>query len=434
MSSHLLDSDSMKQSRSCATQQGAETGDTRVPVSGMRTDAVITTSGFPSSVKFILQMLRKIKFGALRLECPDGQVAFFGDHSLPIDLTLKNWNMFHAALKSGDIGFAETYIDGHWQTSDLTRLIELFIRNRDVIESVVYGTWWGNFLYRVKHLVHRNSRSGSRKNIHAHYDIGNDFYQLWLDPSMTYSSALFSSANVDTLQDAQQAKYRRIIDEIKITPGQRVLEIGCGWGGFAELAVSQCAARVTGLTLSTEQLQFANQRLHAAGMADQVELLLQDYRDTQGAFDAIVSIEMFEAVGEAYWPSYFDCIARNLKAGGRACIQTITIDDALFARYRKGTDFIQQYIFPGGMLPSPSVFCDYAQQHGLKIVERFAFGADYARTLAAWRAAFLAQLPQVKSQGFDDRFLRTWEFYLAYCEAGFIASSIDVMQFTLEKA
>ncbi|MEO6354013.1 MAG: cyclopropane-fatty-acyl-phospholipid synthase family protein [Burkholderiaceae bacterium] len=390
-------------------------------------------SNLPSQAKFILQLLRKLEHGALRMEFPNGHCAHFGDHSHPVTLTLKNWDVCSAALKSGDIGFAETFIDGHWSSDNLPELIALFVRNRHAVESAIYGTWWGSLLYRVKHLFNRNSRSGSRKNIHAHYDIGNDFYQLWLDPSMTYSSALFANGHADNLQDGQRAKYRRILDQLQLQPGARVLEIGCGWGGFAELATSSTAAHVTGLTLSSSQLDFAHQRLTQAGVTDQVELLLQDYRDTNGQFDAIASIEMFEAVGEAYWPSYFACIARNLKPQGRACIQSIVIDDTLFERYRTGTDFIQQYVFPGGMLPSPSVFRQQAEKHGLRVVDEFNFGPDYARTLDEWRSAFLEQLPQVREQGFDDRFLRTWEFYLAYCEAGFRAESINVTQFTLEK-
>lgn len=393
----------------------------------------LSTDGFPSQVQFVLQLLRRIEHGAIVMEFPDGQSAHFGDASLPVTMKLHDWDVCNAALKSGDIGFAETFIDGHWTTDNLPALIELFTRNRHAVESVIYGTWWGSLLYRVKHLFNRNSKSGSRKNIHAHYDIGNDFYQLWLDPSMTYSSALFANGHVDNLQEGQSAKYRRILNELQVGRDARILEIGCGWGGFAEVAARDINARVTGLTLSTEQLQFAHQRLTDAGVVDQVELRLQDYRDTNGQFDGIASIEMFEAVGEAYWPSYFECIARNLKTGGRACVQTIVIDDALFERYRKGTDFIQQYIFPGGMLPSPSVFKKYAAEQGLSVLNEFHFGLDYARTLAEWRSAFMEQLPRVKEQGFDDRFLRTWEFYLAYCEAGFRAGSINVAQFTLEK-
>ncbi|OYY42510.1 MAG: SAM-dependent methyltransferase [Gallionellales bacterium 35-53-114] len=388
---------------------------------------------YPAQVKFILQMLRKLEYGALRIEFPDGNSAHFGDNSHPVTLTLKNWEIFSASLKSGDIGFAEAFIDGHWNSDNLPGLIEILVRNRQAVETAIYGSWWGSLLYRVKHLFNRNSRSGSRKNIHAHYDIGNEFYKLWLDQSMTYSSALFANGHADTLHAGQIAKYQRILHQLQLKPAARVLEIGCGWGGFAELATRSAGAHVTGLTLSTEQLAYAHQRLAQAGVRDRVELLLQDYRDTDGQFDAIASIEMFEAVGEAYWPSYFECVARNLKTQGRACVQTIVIADELFERYRKGTDFIQQYIFPGGMLPSPSVFRQLAEKHGLRVVNEFKFGLDYARTLDEWRKAFNEQLPQVKAQGFDERFLRTWEFYLAYCEAGFRAKSIDVMQFTLEK-
>lgn len=390
-------------------------------------------AAIPAQAKLILKMLANLKHGALHLRTPDGHWMSFGDGTSPVTLELKNWDICQAALKSGDIGMAETFIDGHWTTDDLPGLVALFIRNRTQIESLIYGTWWGSFLYRIKHLFNRNSKAGSRKNIHAHYDIGNDFYKLWLDPSMTYSSAIFSNGHADNLQNAQTAKYQRILQELKLESDGRVLEIGCGWGGFAEIAARDANAHVTGLTLSTEQLHYARQRAQDAGVADRVELQLRDYRDSHGQFDAIASIEMFEAVGEAYWPSYFECVARNLKTNGRACIQTITIADDLFARYRKGTDFIQQYIFPGGMLPSPGVFKQRAEQHGLRVVNEFAFGLDYARTLDEWRRAFNEQLLNVRAQGFDDRFLRTWEFYLAYCEAGFRAGSIDVMQFTLEK-
>jgi len=256
---------------------------------------------------------------------------------------------------------------------------------------------------------------------------------MWLDPSMTYSSALFGKDFDGTLQQAQDAKYRRILKQLAVKPGAHILEIGCGWGGFAEIAAKENGAKVRGLTLSSEQLQYAQQRLADAGLAEHTDMKLMDYRDSEGQYDAIASIEMFEAVGEAYWPAYFECIARNLKEGGRACIQTIVIADELFENYRKGTDFIQQYIFPGGMLPSPSAFRAEAERHGLCIVNEFAFGQDYARTLAEWRDAFKRQLQQVRGLGFDERFLRTWEFYFGYCEAGFKAGSISVMQFSLKK-
>lgn len=385
----------------------------------------------PAQARVVLKMLRHLEQGALRVICPDGSLLSFGSGAAPVSIRLKNWKPCIAAMKSGDIGFAESFIAGDWETDDLAALLQLLIHNRDRLESIIYGSWWGGLLYRLRHLFNRNSKAGSRRNIHAHYDIGNRFYRLWLDPSMTYSSALFSSPEL-TLEQAQQAKYARIFDQLQLVDGGRVLEIGCGWGGFAELA-TQRGAQLTGLTLSTEQLAFAQQRLQQADLAAQADLRLQDYRDVDGEFDAIASIEMFEAVGEAYWDSYFACVARRLKAGGRACIQTITIADALFARYRKGSDFIQQYIFPGGMLPSPAVFRTYAQRHGLAMVDELSFGADYARTLAEWHRSFNQQLPAVRAQGFDERFIRTWSFYLAYCEAGFRAGSIDLYQFTLQK-
>ena len=400
-----------------------------LPVQQERSKPGSTT--LPAQARLMLQMLRKIEHGALRLECPDQRVLQFGDGSTPVTLTFHNWEPCRAALRSGDIGFAETYINGDWQTDDLAGLLTLFIHNRNAVETAIYGTWWGSLMYRLRHLFNRNSRAGSRRNIHAHYDIGNDFYRLWLDPSMTYSSAWFNQPKA-TLQQAQHAKYERIVEQLRIGDDSRVLEIGCGWGGFAELAASR-GAHVTGLTLSTEQRDFAEQRLLVAGLGKQVDLRLQDYRDTEGQFDAIASIEMFEAVGEAYWDSYFSCLAQRLKSGARACVQTITIADELFARYRKGTDFIQQYIFPGGMLPSPSAFRAGAARHGLRMVDEFAFGADYGRTLATWQRNFEAQQQAVLAQGFDQQFIRTWAFYLAYCEAGFRAKSIDLFQFTLEK-
>ncbi|MBU6436526.1 MAG: cyclopropane-fatty-acyl-phospholipid synthase family protein, partial [Betaproteobacteria bacterium] len=285
--------------------------------------------------------------------------------------------------------------------------------------------------------VRRNSKTQARKNIHAHYDLGNSFYRLWLDDSMTYSSALFSGAAAGAVKGdltaAQHAKYRRVIDELHLPAASRVLEIGCGWGGFAEIAAHVQGAHVTGLTLSTEQLAFARERLRAAGLAAQAEFRLQDYREEAGQYDGIASIEMFEAVGEQYWPAYFDCVHRNLKPGARACIQTITIRDDLFERYRKSTDFIQQYIFPGGMLPSPGAFRAQARRAGLRVVDELAFGQDYAETLRRWRAAFMARLAEVRELGYDEGFVRTWEFYLAYCEAAFARGNTDVMQFTLQR-
>jgi cyclopropane-fatty-acyl-phospholipid synthase len=389
-------------------------------------------AGLPMAARVVLRVLATIRHGALVLKAPDGTVTEYGDDSFPVTLELDNWKLCGAVLRSGDIGFAESFIRGDCRSDNLPGLIELLIRNRQDIEALIYGSAWGSLLYRVRHLLNRNSRSGSRKNIHAHYDIGNDFYRRWLDPSMTYSSALFSSGD-DDLEAAQEAKYRRILGQLQLGSDARVLEIGCGWGGFAEMAARDSKAHVTGLTLSQEQLAYAKARLEAAGLTASANLRLRDYRDSHGQYDAIASIEMFEAVGEAYWPGYFACIARNLKPGGRACIQTITIADELFERYRRSSDFIQQYIFPGGMLPSPSAFRRHAAEHGLEVVDAFAFGHDYAETLRLWRRNFLREQAAVKAQGFDQRFMLTWEFYLAYCEAAFRAGSTDVYQFTLVK-
>jgi cyclopropane-fatty-acyl-phospholipid synthase len=320
------------------------------------------------------------------------------------------------------------------RTPDLPALLKLFIANRDALEAVVYGTWWGSLLYRVRHLLNRNSRRGSRKNIHAHYDIGNPFYRLWLDETMNYSSAWFDGDRSRAMPEAQRAKVRRALVECGVEPGDRVLEIGCGWGALAEMATAEFGARVTGVTLSEEQLAYARERLQRAGQAAHADLRLQDYRDiADGPFDAIVSIEMFEAVGHEFWASYFATLRDKLAPGGRACVQSITIRDDLFERYRRSTDFIQQYIFPGGLLPSPQAFRAEAARAGLEVVNELAFGADYAETLHRWRVQFLARDAQVRSLGFDTRFMRIWEFYLAYCEAAFATGNTDVVQFTLKK-
>ena len=384
----------------------------------------------PSAARMLVALLGRLQHGRLTLVTPGGNTMVFGSGEPHATVRLSDWSVFGASLSRGDIGFAETYIAGHWQTDSLATLLGLLLDNRAIIERAIYGSRLGGALYRLRHLFNRNSRAGSRRNIHAHYDIGNPFYEVWLDPGMTYSSALFGDDAARSLPDAQQAKYRRILDALALPAGARVLEIGCGWGAFAE-AAARDGLHVTGLTLSTEQLAWATRRLASAGLADRTRLLLQDYRDEQGRYDAIVSIEMFEAVGEAYWPAYFDTLRRCLVPGGRAVVQTITIEDSLFERYRRGTDFIQQYIFPGGMLPSPAVFERGAGRAGLAVEDRFAFGRDYARTLQLWREAFVANLPRITAQGFDTRFARTWEFYLAYCEAGFAKRTTDVVQFSL---
>jgi cyclopropane-fatty-acyl-phospholipid synthase len=379
----------------------------------------------------VLALLSHLQHGSLDVQTPDGEMLHFGNQQQPrAALRIADWSVCEAALKSGDVGFAESFVAGHWSSPDLRALLELLIRNRTALESLVYGGFWGGVLHRLRHLLNRNTRAGSRKNIHAHYDLGNDFYKLWLDPTMNYSSAWFDGVPQRSLPAAQQAKMHRALSEAGVTLGSRVLEIGCGWGAVAEMAARDFDAKLTGVTLSTEQLVWAQQRLDAAGLS--ADLRLQDYRDiADEPFDAIVSIEMFEAVGREYWDGYFRTVRDKLKPGGRACIQSITIRDDLFDRYVRSTDFIQQYIFPGGLLPSPSQFRAHARKAGLRVVNELAFGADYAETLRRWREDFLRHEGPVRQLGFDTRFLRLWEFYLAYCEAAFAAGNTDVMQFTL---
>ncbi|NCT83115.1 MAG: class I SAM-dependent methyltransferase [Comamonadaceae bacterium] len=387
----------------------------------------------PRPARRVLALLRHLRHGSLDVQTPEGELLHFGSQQQPrAALRIADWAVCDAALKSGDVGFAESFVAGHWSSPDLSALLTLLIRNRTTLEDLFYGGFWGGLLHRLRHALNRNTRAGSRKNIQAHYDLGNEFYRLWLDPTMNYSSAWFEQGRGGDLVQAQQAKMRRALAEAGVAPGQRVLEIGCGWGAVAEVAARDFGAQLTGVTLSTEQLAWAKDRLARAGLS--ADLRLQDYRDiADPPFDAIVSIEMFEAVGREYWDGYFRTVHDRLKPGGRACIQSITIRDDLFDRYLRSTDFIQQYIFPGGLLPSPSQFRAHAEKAGLRVVNELAFGADYAETLRRWREAFLHQDGRVRELGFDTRFMRLWEFYLAYCEAAFAAGNTDVMQFTLQR-
>jgi cyclopropane-fatty-acyl-phospholipid synthase len=374
--------------------------------------------------RLVFELLEKISGGMLEVRLPDGSSALFGDGEHGVSLHVHDETMFSMVLARGDIGLAEAYLDGHWDSPDITGLLNLLASNRDALKKAVYGSWRNLLAARVRHWLNSNSRTGSKRNIMAHYDLGNDFYKLWLDPSMSYSAAIYRATDDGSLQSAQHAKYRRILDRLQAKKGESVLEIGCGWGGFAEMAVNDGLA-VTGLTLSPAQLAWAQKRV------PQADLRLQDYRDTQEKFDHIVSIEMFEAVGEKFWDSYSKTIADALKPGGRAVVQSITIRDDLFSSYRKGTDFIQQYVFPGGMLPSRSAFRAAAAKRGLVVKDEFAFCLDYARTLAEWRLAFETRWPEIAAQGFDENFRRLWRMYLCYCEAGFLAGNVDVVQFEL---
>ena len=391
--------------------------------------------GAPPAARHVLRLIQRLVHGSLTLQLPDGSTQRFGNGQSPhAAIVLRNWNVCARALKSGDIGFAESYFAGDWSTPNLTELLKLFIANRRALDGVIYGSWAGRLLYRVRHALNRNTRSNSQKNVHAHYDLGNRFYDLWLDPTMNYSSAWFEGDRNAPMGPAQDAKVRRALRMAGVRPGDCVLELGCGWGALAELGATEFGAFVTGVTLSTEQLEFAQKRIARKGIADRADLRLQDYRDiAEAPFDAICSIEMVEAVGREYWPEYFQTVHRLLKPGGRACIQSIVIDDGLWDRYIHSTDFIQQYIFPGGCLPCPREFRREAAAAGLEVIDELAFGADYAETLRRWRDSFLARRSEVLQLGFDERFIRIWEFYLAYCEAAFEQANIDVVQYTLLK-
>lgn len=405
-----------------------------------RADAPAATRQQPAGklpwlAKPLLAGMEKLLYGELQLHTPDGHQRLFSGrhHGTRAELQLHDWRALRRIALSGDIGLAEAWRDGQVSTGDWPALMKLALENEAAFERAIHGSWLGTLGYLLRHLSRANSRRGSRRNIHAHYDLGNHFYRLWLDAGMSYSSGIYAGNAALSLERAQEAKYQRILQRLAPTAGQRVLEIGCGWGGFAEQAIRQCGVHVTGLTLSTEQLDWATRRLATAGLAQQADLRLQDYRDVDGQYDFIVSIEMLEAVGERWWPSYFAKLRDCLKPGGKALVQVITMADEHFDRYRSGTDFIQQYIFPGGMLPSPSRLQQEIQRAGLHLADRYTFGADYALTLRAWLARFEQALPQVRHHGFDDGFIRLWQFYLYYCIAAFEAGRTDVCQLEIQR-
>jgi cyclopropane-fatty-acyl-phospholipid synthase len=388
----------------------------------------------PFHARLFLSALVRMEFGALTVKLPDGGWYRFVSPGKGPDarLVMHNWNLPRRALTGGSIGAGESYMDGDWESPDMAAFMELFALNERVADELTTPGLLQNLWQSIRHWLHANTRAGSRRNIAAHYDLGNRFYSRWLDATMTYSSAIFEKRK-SSLADAQQSKYRSIAERAGIRPGDNVLEIGCGWGGFAEFAAKNFGCKVTGLTISREQENFARERMFKAGLNDRVEIRFQDYRDEKGMYDRIASIEMFEAVGEKYWPVYFAKLRECLKAGGRAGLQIITIADRSFERYRRQPDFIQRYIFPGGMLPSPSVLGKLGAEAGLRQVAERIFPLDYARTLAEWRTRFNAAWNDIRKEGFDERFRRMWEFYLYYCEAGFRAGNIDVRQVFLQK-
>jgi cyclopropane-fatty-acyl-phospholipid synthase len=391
-------------------------------------------AAMPPAGQLFMRVLDQVRVGRIDLVTPEGEWLSCGGESGPqATLTLRSWEAAEGILRKADIGLAEAYMAGDCDIDRPADLLTIALLNQQHIERAFYGNWLAVLWYRLRHWSRANTRSGSRRNIVAHYDLGNDFYKLWLDPTMSYSSAWFAGNLAQPLEQAQQAKYERILDRLGARPGEHILEIGCGWGGFAEAAARR-GCRVRGITLSPAQLEYARQRVADAGLSERVELSYTDYRDIDGQYDHVVSIEMYEAVGERFWPAYFRAIRDVLKPGGRAVIQGITIHDEVFGRYRRGTDFIQQYVFPGGMLASESAFAKQSERAGLRLHASEAFGRDYAETLRRWLKAFTDAEPRVRALGFDDRFIRMWRFYLCYCAAGFDSGRTDVLHFELSRS
>jgi cyclopropane-fatty-acyl-phospholipid synthase len=379
--------------------------------------------------RLVLKALDRFSVGQLTVRLPDGASHVFGACNAEPSATLevRDWRFFRRVLLDGDIGFAEAYMDGYCDSPELPKLIALLAANDKALGSVAHSNFLHNMFLKLMHWRRDNSREGSKRNIHAHYDLGNNFYRLWLDPTMTYSSALYDGQTSKPLDVAQADKYDRILTQLGAKQGDSILEIGCGWGGFAEAAARR-GMRVTGVTISKEQLAFARERLEKAGLADRVDLQFCDYRDIKGSYDHIVSIEMIEAVGERHWPEYFETLKRHVLPGGSAIVQAIVIADDFFEGYRRRPDFIQTYIFPGGMLLSPQRIAEQCRRAGLKIAELYSFGLDYAHTLETWLGRFDNVADQVATLGFDDRFRRMWRYYLAYCAAGFSTGRTDVLQ------
>lgn len=406
-------------------------------MSNMNGDATILTAanhsavtrGLPRVARAGLRFALGLKRGSLTVETPEGRrIRIVGHEPGPsAEVRFHTWAVLARALKSGDLGIHESYIDGQWTSPDVTAFLELFCVNHEILEADLLASAPVRWFLKLRHWLNRNTRSGSKRNIAAHYDLGNAFYGAWLDPSMTYSSAVYDTGRED-LTAAQKAKYGSLARLARLEPGQAVLEIGCGWGGFAEFAAGEIGCKVTALTISREQFDFAARRIQRAGLGEKVEVRLQDYRAVEGRFDRIASIEMFEAVGERYWPVFFDRMRDVLKPDGVAGLQVITIQDRFFETYRNNPDFIQRYIFPGGMLPTPRHMVELGRASGLRLTSEKVFGQDYARTLAEWRQRFWDAWPRIVPLGFDDRFKRLWEYYFHYCEAGFRSGNIDVRQ------
>ena len=382
----------------------------------------------------VFDLVGKLNSGRVDFILPDGR-RFRAEGSKPgpvAEVTINNPDVFARLVREGDLGFCDAYLDGWWTTPDLQAFMDFIHADNDDMYDGFPGMALVRAWEKARFWFQSNTKRQALKNISYHYDLGNDFYSLWLDDTMTYSSALFNTSQ-ESLEKAQIAKYASMVDQMGVKPGDHVLEIGCGWGGFAEYAAKERGLKVTGLTISKEQLDYANKRIKSKGLSDQVNLKLQDYRDETGVYDGVASIEMFEAVGEKYWPVYFDKIKQCLKPGKQATLQIITIQDARWDVYRKSVDFIQKYIFPGGMLPSPSVLRQEIHRAGLSVKYSIEFGKSYSQTLRRWFEVFNNKWDNISAMGFDDRFRRMWNFYLTSCAATFESGNCDVTQITLQK-
>jgi len=379
---------------------------------------------------FIWQALSGVTCGSLKIKLPDGlEKNFSGNSAGPnAEMEIKDYSFIDSVITGGDVALGEGYMQNLWDSPNLEKLLTFFTLNAHALEDFFHAKKFQALLLFLRSFLSKNTKRGSKKNIQAHYDLGNDFYQLWLDETMTYSSALFDDEAFD-LKAAQERKYQNILQ--KLNQGS-VLEIGCGWGGFAQNA-AQKNHQVTCLTISQKQKIYAENRLQKIGAADLVKIKLQDYREEKGAYDNVVSIEMFEAVGQEYWDQYFEVLKGCLKKNGKAVLQIITIDEQVFKDYINRVDFIQKHIFPGGILPSKTAIHQLANKHGFKLKSELAFGKDYAKTLLLWLESFDKKYEEIKKLGFSDEFIRKWRFYLSYCAAGFNAKRTDVVQFELER-
>jgi cyclopropane-fatty-acyl-phospholipid synthase len=388
----------------------------------------------PRYFRRVFDLMGKLNSGRVDFVLPDGRrFRAEGKSSGPVaEVTINNPEVFARLIREGDLGFSDAYLDGWWTTPDLQTFMDFIHADNDDMYDGFSGIAIVRAWEKARFWFQSNSKRQALKNISHHYDLGNDFYSLWLDDTMTYSSALFNTGQ-ESLENAQIAKYASMIDQMGVKPGDHVLEIGCGWGGFAEYAAKERGLKVTGLTISKEQLLYARKRIKNNGLEDKVDLKLQDYRDETGVYDGVASIEMFEAVGQKYWPIYFETIKHCLKPGKQATLQIITVHDARWDVYRKSVDFIQKYIFPGGMLPSPTVLRQEVTKAGLRVHHSIEFGKSYSQTLRRWFEVFNDQWDTINDMGFDDRFRRMWNFYLTSCAATFESGNCDVTQITLQK-